>query len=129
MSCFILLTYKNKFCVFPTAAVAGAIGCGVLFCLKWYLILLVVFVCVAALPRLILDGYKQMYEHKQFLDVSDYIEQMLYSFRLNQKILLSLRDTQTLFASGRMHRIIGMSIDYIEQGTYQRDLYREEQKL
>ena len=119
----------GKYSVFLTAAVAGAIGCGVLFCLKWYLILLVVFVCVAALPRLILDGYKQMYEHKQFLDVSDYIEQMLYSFRLNQKILLSLRDTQTLFASGRMHRIIGMSIDYIEQGTYQRDLYREALKI
>ena len=115
----------GKYSVILMAAVAGAIGCGVLFCLHWYLILLVVSACAMALPRLILDGYKQMYEHKQFLDVSDYIEQMLYSFRLNQKILLSLRDTQTLFASGRMHQMIGASMDYIEQGTYQRDLYRE----
>lgn len=115
----------GKYSVFLTIAVAGAIGCGVLFCLKWYLILPVVLACAAALPRLILDGYKQMYEHKQFLDVSDYIEQMLYSFRLNQKILLSLRDTQTLYARGRMHQMIGASMDYIEQGIYQRDLYRE----
>ena len=69
----------GKYSVILMAAVAGAIGCGVLFCLHWYLILLVVSACAMALPRLILDGYKQMYEHKQFLDVSDYIEQMLYT--------------------------------------------------
>ncbi len=41
----------GKYSVFLTIAVAGAIGCGVLFCLKWYLILPVVLACAAALPR------------------------------------------------------------------------------
>ncbi len=115
----------GKYSVFLFVAVAGTIGCGMLFCLHWYLILPVVVVCVLALPFFILDGYKQMYEHKQFLDVSDYMEQMLYSFRLNQKILLSLKDTQTLFGEGKMHEVIGSAIVYIEQGDFCRDLYRE----
>ena len=114
-----------KYVVFLLAAVSGAVLFGILFCLRWYLILIVTLACAAALPFLILDGYKQMYEHKQFLDVSDYMEQMLYSFGVNQKILLSLRDTRTLFAEGKMHYLIGEAIAYIEQGIYQKDLYLE----
>lgn len=115
----------GKYSVYLFLAVSGAIGCGMLFCLRWYLIFLVACACVMALPFLILDGYRQMYEHKQFLDVSDYMEQILYSFRLNQKILLSLKDTRTLFAEGRMHEVIGEAIHYIECGSYQYELYEE----
>lgn len=115
----------GKYSLYLLLAVTGAIGCGMLFCLKWYLIFLVVCVCVMALPFLILDGYKQMYEHKQFLDVSDYMEQMMYSFRQNRKILLSLRDTQTLFTEGRMYETIDEAVRYIECGSYHYELYRE----
>ncbi len=115
----------GRYCVFLSVSAAGAIGCGMLFGLHWYLIIPVVFACMMALPFLILDGYKQMYEHKQFLDISDYMEQMLYSFRLNQKILLALKDTRTLFAEGRMHDVIGEAIDYIECGSYRYELYKE----
>ncbi len=115
----------GRYCVFLSVSAAGAIGCGMLFGLHWYLIIPVVFACMMALPFLILDGYKQMYEHKQFLDISDYMEQMLYSFRLNQKILLALKDTRTLFAEGRMHEVIGEAIDYIECGSYRYELYKE----
>lgn len=115
----------GRYSAFLLAAVAGAIGCGMLFCLRWYLILPVACACVMVLPFLILDGYKQMYEHKQFLDVSDYMEQMLYSFRMNQKILLSLKDTRTLFTEGKMYEVIGEAIQYIERGSYRYELYRE----
>lgn len=115
----------GKYSIFLTAAVAAAIGCGLLFSLRWYLMVLIVFANIIALPFLILDGYKQMYEHKQFLDVSDYMDQMLYSFRLNQKILLSLKDTRTLFREGRMYTVIGEAISYIEHGRYRKELYKE----
>lgn len=115
----------GMYSAFLLAAVAGAVGCGMLFCLRWYLILPVACACVMVLPFLILDGYKQMYEHKQFLDVSDYMEQMLYSFRMNQKILLSLKDTRTLFTGGKMYEVIGEAIQYIERGSYRYELYRE----
>lgn len=115
----------GRYCVFLLASVACAVGCGFLFSLPWYLIIPVAAACVISLPSLILAGYKQMYEHKQFLDVSDYMEQMLYSFRLNQKILLALKDTRTLFQEGRMHEVMGEAIQYIERGSYHYELYKE----
>ena len=96
-----------------------------MFSLHWYFTALVALACVGNLPFLILDGYKQMYEHKRFLDVSDYMEQILYSFRTEQKIVSALKDTWSLFETGRMHTVIGQAVAYIEQGTYQWDLYGE----
>ena len=115
----------GKYVLFLFAAIAGAVGCGVLFSLRWYFVALLAAACVWSLPFFILDGYKQMYEHKRFLDVSDYMEQMLYSFRMSQKILSALKDTQSLFTEGRMRQVIGQAVAYIEKGRYERDLYRE----
>lgn len=115
----------GKYSVFLGLSVAIAVGCGMMFSLRWYLIVPVVAACMMAIPFLVLDGYKQMYEHKQFLDVSDYMEQILYSFRLNKKILLALKDTRTLFHEGRMYEVLGEAIRYIEAGRYQNELYRE----
>ncbi|MEY8391761.1 hypothetical protein D3Z36_14040 [Lachnospiraceae bacterium] len=119
----------GRYGVFLFIAAAAAIGCGLLFCLRWYFICLVALACMAVLPFLILDGYKQMFEHRRFLDISDYMEQILYSFRLNPKILLSLKDTRTLFTKGRMHEVLGEAIHYIQQGIYDKDLYREALKI
>ncbi len=115
----------GKYVLFLLAAIAGAVGCGTLFSLRWYYVALLAAACAFSLPFLILDGYKQMYEHKRFLDVSDYLEQILYSFRMSQKILSALQDTQSLFAEGRMRQMIGQAISYIEKGKYERDLYGE----
>ncbi|MCI9527244.1 MAG: hypothetical protein HFH37_10055 [Lachnospiraceae bacterium] len=115
----------GRYCVFLSVSVTCAVGCGLLFSLRWYLIILVAIACAISLPSLILAGYKQMYEHKQFLDVSDYMDQMLYSFRLNQKILLALKDTRTLFQEGRMHEVMGEAIQYIERGSFHYELYKE----
>ena len=115
----------GKYVLFLLTAAAAAGGCGILFSLHWYFTALVALACVGNLPFLILDGYKQMYEHKRFLDVSDYMEQILYSFRTEQKIVSALKDTWSLFETGRMHTVIGQAVAYIEQGTYQWDLYGE----
>lgn len=115
----------GKYSLFLFTALAAAVGCGMLFSLHWYWVALLAITCLANLPFLVLDGYKQMYEHKRFLDVSDYMEQILYSFRTNQKIISALKDTRSLFGAGRMHTVIGQAIDYIERGKYQWDLYGE----
>lgn len=115
----------GRYVMFLLTALAGAVGCGILFSLHWYFILILAAVCLGNLPFLILDGYKQMYEHKCFLDVSDYMEQILYSFRMNPKIVSALKDTGSLFETGRMHHAISRAVDYIEQGKYQWDLYGE----
>lgn len=115
----------GKYLLFLLTVMAAATGCGILFSLRWYFIVLILLVCAGNLPFLILDGYKQMYEHKRFLDVSDYMEQILYSFRTEQKIISALKDTWSLFETGQMHTVIGQAITYIEQGAYQWDLYGE----
>ena len=115
----------GKYLLFILTVTAGAVGCGVMFSLRWYFMVLLVLVCLKNLPFLILDGYKQMYEHKRFLDLSDYMEQILYSFRTEQKIVGALKDTQALFGEGQMYEVIGKAVDYIEGGRYQRDLYKE----
>lgn len=116
----------GKYAVFIAAVITGAVICGLLFSLKWYYIALIAGTGILCLPSLILDGYKNMYEHKRFLDISDYMEQILYSFKNSQKILTALKDTQTLFeVKGNMHETIQKMVNYIEIGKYQKNLYRE----
>lgn len=116
----------GKYMVFILAAISSAIICGLIFSLKWYFVLLPAIAGILSLPSLILSGYKNMYEHKRFLDVSDYMEQILYSFKNTNKILHALRDTQTLYeAGGKMHSTIQRAVEYIERGTEENDLYRE----
>lgn len=117
---------QGKYLVFITAAIAGAVVCGLVFSLKWYFIMAIAASGIICIPSLVLSGYKNMYEHKRFLDLSDYMEQILYSFRSSNKILYALKDTQTLYeAGGKMHETIQEAVDYIESGKEGSNLYRE----
>lgn len=116
----------GKYLLFIAAVIMGAVICGLLFSLRWYYIVVVAVTGILCLPSFILTGYKNMYEHKQFLDISDYMEQILYSFKNSQKILTSLKDTQTLYEPGsRMYDTIQKAVDHITAGSYKKDLYRE----
>ncbi len=116
----------GKYLVFIAAALAASVVCGLVFSLKWYFIILTAAAGILCLPSLILSGYKNMYEHKRFLDLSDYMEQVLYSFKGTNKILYALRDTQTLYeAGGKMHSTLQQAVEYIESGKEEADLYRE----
>lgn len=141
VSIFVMLNPKNlqkeidefgysfsigRYLVFIMAAIAGAVICGLMFSLKWYFVILTSIAGILCLPSLILSGYKNMYEHKRFLDVSDYMEQILYSFKGTNKILYALKDTQTLYeVGGKMHTTLQQAIDYIEGAKEETDLYRE----
>lgn len=106
-------------------SLAGIFVCGMVFSLRWYLTVAVVVLWMILLPGMILDGYKNMYEHKKFLEAADYMEQILYSFKMEGKILAALRDTASLFTAGRMYMAINETIVYIENGVYEKDLYQE----
>lgn len=116
----------GKYVTFITAAISGSVICGLIFSLKWYFIIAIAIAGILCIPSLILSGYKNMYEHKRFLDVSDYMEQILYSFKGTNKILYALKDTQTLYeAGGKMYETIQKATDYIERGTEGSDLYQK----
>ncbi|MEG0963132.1 MAG: hypothetical protein RR139_10860 [Lachnospiraceae bacterium] len=115
----------GKYMISVMGSVLGAGVCGVLFSLKWYWIMVVAVVMAFCLPGLVLDGYKNMYEHKRFLDVTDYMEQMMYSFQMNHKILSALKDTKTMFPEGKMGKAMEATTAYLEGGVYEKDLYGE----
>lgn len=106
-------------------SLVGIFICGMIFSLAWYMVMFMVAVWIIMLPGMLLDGYKNMYEHKKFLEASDYMEQILYSFQQEGKILSALRDTESLFQEGRMRTAISETIAYIEHGVYEYDLYQE----
>lgn len=92
-----------------------------LFGLNLPFILAVMAVCILCTPFVILSVYKNLYEQKRFSDISNYIEQLLYSFKRRAKILTSLEDTLELFHEGQMHEAIGKAINHIknsEEGDY-----------
>ena len=73
--------------------IAGMGVIGLLFQLKWELLVIVLIAMFLALPAFILDTYKKMYEQKRFADAATYMEQMLYACLLytSHKKLLSRR--------------------------------------
>ena len=58
----------------------------------------VVAICgMAMMPRVVVNGYKNMYEQKRFSDVNIYIEQVLYSFKKHQRLLPRCRMRKKLY--------------------------------
>ena len=78
-------------------------------------------------PFIILNTYQNMYQQKRFLDVTNYLEQLLYSFRKGPKILTSLQDTLAVFPEGQMHDHILKVMDAIQNKPIGEggDLYRD----
>lgn len=117
----------KKFYISILVAFAAAIGVGLLFKLDIPFILIIFIVCMLCLPSLLLTSYKNMYESKRFHDVSNYMEQLLYSFRKKKKILTSLEDVLFAFESdnGPMRKVIQEAIDCIRTSESEGDIYRE----
>lgn len=77
------------------------------------------------LPRLILNICRNTYEQRKFVDISNYLEQILYSFRRKSKIMNALEDAAVLFPDGNMGRKIQETLKYITSSNTEGDLYRE----
>lgn len=117
----------GKYSVLIAVVCGGVAALGMFFSLKWNYTAAVILFFLMLLPGIILDAYKNMYEHKRFLDMSDYMEQILYSFKSSQKILTALKDTASLPFRGRMRQTVQAAAGYIEAGTAQEEgnLYQE----
>ena len=90
---------------------------GIFFKLKAGYVILVFLAALFALPLLIVNMYRRMYEQKRFADVTDYMEQVLYSFEKEHKILRALKECKDAIPDGRMKETISEAVDYIEAGS------------
>ena len=89
----------------------GAIG--VVFHLNAVYFAVTVIAVVVMLPIFVLTMYKRMYEQKRFGDVTTYLEQMLYAYQKEGKVLSALKETAMIFDSGQMREHIDRAIAYI----------------
>lgn len=116
----------GKYSLLMAVVCASVAVMGKVFFLEWECTLIISMLFLVLLPGIILDAYRNMYEHKRFLDMADYMEQLLYSFQNSQKILTALKDTASLPFRGKMKETVKKAADYIEAGQAQEGkLYQE----
>lgn len=96
-------------------AAAGAVAFFMklpVFCFV-YMLILGIFI----IPLLIVNMYRKIYEDNRFREVSQYIEQMLYSFKNTNKVYKSLQDIQPMFTDSPMGTVIEKAAkDIIDKG-------------
>lgn len=91
----------------------GISAIGVLYKLKPLYFSMMLATVVLILPLFVLASYRRMYEQKRFADATAYMEQILYSFQKNRKILSSLKETEKGFVEGQMRDVIHQAIEYM----------------
>lgn len=106
-------------------AIIAIIGIGSVLGLTIVQIILLVIIFLLFVPKIIVNIYTEIYEEKKFIDVSNYLEQMLYSFRRKSKIISALEDTSLLFSGGSMERTIEKTLEHISVLETEGDFYKE----
>lgn len=117
---------KYLICVF-----GGIVGISFVLRLEWQYIISVAVISALFLPSVFLMTFRNMYEEKKFEDITAYMEQLLYSFKRQPKILDALQDTLILFREGeaeeqnQLYVAINKAIEHIQNGYTEGNIYHE----
>ena len=80
--------------------------------------LVTIIISAFFLPSLIVNAYKRKYEKMRFADISQYIEQLLYSFKNSKKIYKSIEDILPLFKNSLIYPdLVQMKEDILKYGN------------
>lgn len=77
------------------------------------------------IPKLLNIKIIEEQEFEKFVDVRNYMEQILYSFRRHSKIGVALEDTIQIFPNGNMHKMILHAIEHINESYTIGNTYEE----
>ena len=113
-----------KIVAFYVVTILAAIGLAIAFRLKifWTIVLGIGFLLM--MPMVVKAYFRKKYEEKRYIEVTTYIEQMLYSFRKNSKILASLRDALVVFpTTSKMYDTILKAIHYAQTASEDGNIY------
>lgn len=91
--------------------------------LEYMYICTLIMVFLVTLHCNVKNIYIHLHEQKKFIDVSNYIEQLLYSFKRHSKILSALEDTLLLYPEGVMHDKIVEMIAYLQYAEDSENIY------
>ena len=104
--------------------IAALIGAGIFYSLKIQYLAFILLVAVVMMPGMITTQFRYVFEQQKFSDAVDYMEYMLYEFKKKPKILYALKAAEDS-CTGDIKKRIKKAIDYIENGVYRQDLYKE----
>lgn len=104
--------------------IAALVGAGIFYSLKIPFLAIILLSFIVMMPGMITTQFKYIYEQKKFTDAVDYMEYMLYEFKKKPKILYALRAAEDS-CTGDIKKRIKKAIDYIENGVYRNNLYKE----
>ena len=116
---------QSRFWTLVIIITVAFIGVGFAYQLNIPFTLLETVIAFFVSQKAILHFCEAKYEEQKVEDVGTYLEQMLYSFRRNSKILLSLEDTKTVFPDGEMKECIQKAIDHIQESQTTGNIYEE----
>lgn len=114
-----------KFLMF---SIIGLVAFTFVFKIRLPYALILFAIMVLLLPSVYYVNARNVYEIQRFMDVASYVEQLLYSFKRQPKILLALKDTAVLFEDekhSRLKRCIDEAIEYIQAGKAEENIYKE----
>lgn len=122
-----LKTYKQDIsikqflgmCVVISAIIAAI---GYLYYMKFTFIIGTIVTFLFMIPSLLVFRYKASYEEFRFTCVSEYMEQLIYSFNKTNKIRASLADVYSV-SNGYIKELVKQMIDVIDYGEMSTDLY------
>lgn len=100
----------------------GILSAGRFFHLKPSYITALGFIYLCFFPMIIIRQFQYLYEQQRFRDVVNYLEQMIYSFKKQPKIIVALGETKQL-CEGRILQLIIEAEDSINHPGTEDDLY------
>lgn len=94
--------------------ILGSVSIGLLFQLRIPLIILICMLGIIALPAMVLDMYKRMYQQKRFEETGDYMERVIVAFQKEKKIYSALKDCSNEFEEGKMKESIREAMEKMD---------------
>lgn len=116
---------QSRFWLIIILTTIAFIGVGIGYQLNLILIIAETIIAFFVSQRTVLHVCRSKYEELKVEDTGTYVEQMLYSFRRNGKVLTSLQDANTVFPDGEMKEVIEKAIAHITEGLTDGNIYEE----
>lgn len=114
----------HKYLIALLLSFLGILLAGRFFHLKITYIVGLGFAYLCFFPIMIIRQFQYMYEQQRFRDVVNYLEQMIYSFKKQPKIIVALGETKQL-CEGRILELINEAEEAISHPKAEGDLYKQ----
>ncbi len=104
----------SRFYKIMAGSTVGILVIGYLFQLRSIYLVILVLAMMIAVPMVIRDTYRDLYQQRRFDDLNNYLEQLMMSFKRHGNLLISLQETSQIFKDGILLERLEQVISYLE---------------